>query len=228
MKKSLIWICLLGLILSFSLTASAQDKERYARPFDEASKDRSFKRFRDRLIRTVNNKNRRQLLAATDKDIKIGFGVEQGIEDFKKMWNLNRANSPLWKELLTVLEKGGKFLGTGRDKIFCAPYLFTAFPEGVDEFENQAIFGSNVNLRTKPNLNSEVITQLSYNIVKFDYNNSVTTTTDPNQIIWAKVTTLGGKSGFVSADYVRSPIDFRACFMKKRGVWKMTAFVAGD
>lgn len=228
MKKSLIIICLMSLIFGLSVNASAQDKERYARPFDEAPQDRSFKIFRDKLIRTVKNKNRAQLLAATDRNIQVSFGMENGIEDFKKWWNINRADSKLWDELLKVLEKGGKFIGTGRDKTFCAPYLFTAFSNDVDEFENQAIFGSNVNLRIKPHLNSEVITQLSYNIVKVDYENSVTTTTDANQLIWAKITTLGGKSGYVSADYVRSPIDYRACFAKKRGVWKMTAFIAGD
>lgn len=227
MKKSLVIIGLLSLILGLSINASAQE-EHYARPFDEASQDQSFKRFRDNLIQIVKNKNTAQLLAATDRNIKISFGTENGIEDFKKWWNINRADSKIWDELLKVLEKGGKFLGTGQDRNFCAPYLFTAFPDGVDEFENQAIFGSNVNLRSKPHLTSDVITQLSYNIVKVDYENSVTTTTDANQLVWAKITTLGGKTGYVSADYVRSPIDYRACFEKQRGVWKMTAFIAGD
>ena len=51
---------------------------------------------------------------------------------------------------------------------------------------------------------------------------------DDRIFIWYKIETLGGKKGFVSAEFVRSPIDYRACFEKKNGKWKMTAFVAGD
>ncbi len=39
---------------------------------------------------------------------------------------------------------------------------------------------------------------------------------------------LGGKKGYVSVKFVRSPIDYRACFEKKNGKWKMNTFVAGD
>jgi hypothetical protein len=39
---------------------------------------------------------------------------------------------------------------------------------------------------------------------------------------------LGGKKGFVKAEFVRSPIDYRAIFEKKGRNWKLTAFVAGD
>jgi hypothetical protein len=45
---------------------------------------------------------------------------------------------------------------------------------------------------------------------------------------WRHVRTLGGLNGYVKQEFVRSPIDYRAGFEKKRGVWKMIAFIEGD
>ncbi len=223
MKK----IILVILCLVFSLNAFSQ-QERFVKPVDEASQDASFKNFRDRLIRTVKRKNKAQLLAATDKNIKVSFGMESGIKDFQTFWKMNSPNTKIWEELLAVLENGGIFFRNPRGKTFCAPYLFTTFPDDLDAFEYSAIFGKSVNLREKPNLSSKVLASLSYNVVKVDISNSVTTTKDINDFIWLKINTLGGRSGYVSAKYVRSSIDYRACFDKKRGRWKMTVFVAGD
>ena len=227
MKRKLFFIILLSLFLSFSTNINAQ-KERFVLPFDEADKDSSFKAFRDSLIKTVKTKNKTRLINALDKNIKASFGGHEGVKGFKELWSFDKPKTKVWDELLTVLENGGKFSGKGTSKFFCAPYLFTQFPEDVDAFDYEAIFGNNVNLREKPNLSSKVISKLSYNIISTDIVNSVTTTTDANEYVWLKIKTLGGKEGYVSAKYVRSSIDYRACFEKKGRNWKMTAFVAGD
>jgi hypothetical protein len=224
MKK----ILLILVLISLSINIIAQSKERFAKPVDEAANDVSLKVFRDSLIQTVKRKNKKQLISALDKNIKVSFGTDSGIQDFIKFWNLDSPETKVWHELLLVLENGGSFTGEDKDKTFCAPYLFLNFPEDLDAFTYNAIFGDNVNLREKPNLSSKVVMQLSYNVVKIDFENSVTSTTDPNKYIWTKINTLGDKTGYVSADFVRSPIDYRACFQKINGSWKMTAFVAGD
>ena len=66
------------------------------------------------------------------------------------------------------------------------------------------------------------------NIVKVDYENSVSDGKQEPTYSWLKVETLGGKKGFVGAEFVRSPIDYRAIFVKEKGKWKMSTFVAGD
>lgn len=203
-------------------------KERFVRPYDEAAKDHSFKTFRNDLIRAVRARDRGRLIAVLDKNILNSFGGNGGIEEFKTMWRLESADSEVWDKLLAVLTKGGRFTGKGADRVFCAPYLYTDFPEDLDAFEHRAIYGSGVNLREKPNLYANVITQLSHNIVTVDFENSVSTTTDANRYVWLKIETLGGRTGYVSADLVRSPIDYRACFAKEAGRWKMMVFVAGD
>jgi hypothetical protein len=45
---------------------------------------------------------------------------------------------------------------------------------------------------------------------------------------WERVTLGNGKSGYVSSQYIRSAIEYRAFFKQIGGKWNLTAFVAGD
>lgn len=224
MKHKIIYIGLLLLLLGVSINVSAQ-KERYVRPVDEGKKDKTFNTFRAKLIEAVKKRDKKYLLGVLDPNIKASFGGDGGIEDFKKMWEIDGSKSKLWNELQIALSNGGTF---SDKKTFVAPYSFSSFPDDLDAFEHQVIFGNNVNLRAKPDLSAKVISQLSYNIVKVDYENSVSDGKQEPTYSWLKVETLGGKKGFVSAKFVRSPIDYRAIFVKEKGKWKMSAFVAGD
>ncbi|MCY7375873.1 MAG: SH3 domain-containing protein [Pyrinomonadaceae bacterium] len=223
-----IW-CLIILTLTFTADVAAQ-KERQVTPVDEAKKDAFFLAFREKFIAAVKKRDVKFLLDALDRDVQGSFGGDSGIADFKRLWKLDQPNSKLWNELLTVLTNGGTFVKDSKikNKQFCAPYSFTVFPPDLDVFEYEMIFGNNVNLRAKPDLKSAVVAQLSYNIVKVDYETSVKKPKTENDYSWLKIETLGGKRGFVNADFVRSPIDYRGCFEKINGKWKMTVFLAGD
>jgi hypothetical protein len=227
MKRKLFLLILLTFILGISNIAA---QERYLKPIDEGTQNTSFSKFRSKLISAVKNKDKKYLISILDSQIEVSFGGDNGIQDFKKFWEIDKANSEIWEELLLVLNNGGTFIQEKgkRTEQFCAPYTFTSFPEDLDAFEYNVIFGNNVRLRANPNLSSNTITKLSYNIVKIDFENSVQDSKSDGRFTWYKIETLGGLKGFVSADYVRSPIAYRACFEKKKGVWKMTAFIAGD
>jgi len=218
-------ILTLGLLVFFSLPGLAQ--ERFVMPVDEAGKDASFLAFREKLIEAVKKRDAKFVLSVVDPNIKNGFGGTDGVAEFKKHWKLNSPKSGLWKELLAVLTHGGTFDKRRRNS-FYAPYLFTNFPEDIDQFEYQAIFGNNVNLREKPDLNAPIIASLSYNIVKVDHQNSIKSPANEEDVLWVKVETMGGKKGFVKPEFVRSSIDFRAGFEKKKGKWVMVFFLAGD
>ena len=213
----------------FPIIGAAQ-KERQVTPVDEAKKDASFFAFREKLIAAVKKRDVKFLLGTLDRDVTGSFGGDEGIEDFKKLWKLDRPNSKLWAELLTVLTGGGTFIKDAgiKNKQFCAPYSFTLFPPDLDAFEYHVIFGNNVNLRARADGRAASIAKLSYNVVKVDYDKSVKNSVTDDDYYWLRVETLGGKKGFVAAEFVRSPLDYRACFEKKNGFWKMTAFVAGD
>jgi hypothetical protein len=226
----------LSILLIFAaFVLSAAGQEHFAKPVDEASKDASFLTFRAKLIAAAEKKDVKHILGILDPGITSSFGGHEGIADFKEFWKINDKNSRFWEEFLRVMKNGGRFDGEGRNKTnsFTAPYLFTStLPSNCDSFDCLGIFGNNVNLREQPNTNARVVAQLSYNVVKIDEEAAIKLKTGPSEWDWVydwhKVETLGSQKGWVKAEYVRRPEDYRAGFEKKGGVWKMTFFVAGD
>ena len=204
---------------------AAAGQERYVMPVDEAKKDASFFAFREKLIAAAEKRDAAFILSILDPKIELSFGGDSGIADFKRIWRITSRDSVFWNEFLPVIKNGGSFVRGGNTKLFYAPYTFNGFPEDVDSFEYQAIFGKHVNLRERPDTNSPVVASLSYNIVKVDHERSVK---NGENYAWLNIETLGGKKGFVKSEFVRSPIDYRAGFEKRRGVWKMVAFITGD
>lgn len=228
MKSKLkLFMFLAVLLAAFSLDAAAQSERRLL-PVDEASKDVSFKIFRDKLLAAVRRRDAKYVLSVVDPDIKNGFAGEDGVANFRKQWKINNAKSPLWDELLFVLTRGGAFQMEGGNKMFTAPYIYSSFPGNLDAFEYSAITENHVGLYARPSASARLVANLSYHIVKVDFNNSVKASANSDSYTWVKVTTLGGKTGFVRGNFVRSSIDYRAGFEKKRGQWKMTFFLAGD
>ena len=220
-------VILFALLIALAGVGLAQ--ERFVKPVDEAPQDASFLAFRTKLIDAVERKDAAFIVSILDPRINLSFGGDEGIADFKRIWKINSKNSDFWDEFLIVIKNGGRWRNDApKSKVFYAPYTFDSFPEDLDSFTHEAIFGSNVNLREGPDPNSRVVAQLSYNVV--------TVATDPDTEAgkirekngWSKIKTLGGLEGWVKNEYVRSPIDYRAGFEKKRGVWKMVAFIAGD
>jgi hypothetical protein len=210
------------------VTALAQE-EQYVLPVDEAKSNPSFLAFRTRLVDAVKRRDAAYVLSIVDPQIRINFGDGGGIAAFKKEWKNLGPSSKFWDEFGPVISNGGRFSKepNERDGTFWAPYVFDQFPPELDATEYAAIFGNNVNLREAPDLNAKIVTRLSYNIVRIEPE------TLPKSGVseypgWWQVTTLGGLRGFVKREYVRSPIDYRAGFEKKRGAWKMVTFVAGD
>lgn len=222
-NKILLFLCAFVLCLS-----SVAAQERKLLPVDEGKRDPSFSAFRQRLVRAVEMRDAKFVLSAVDRDVKNGFAGEDGFENFKKQWKLHNPKSPFWDELMFLLVSGGAFQKGAENKTFWAPYVYAVFPENLDAFEYAALIAPNVKLRAKPQAAARVVADLSYNVVKVDYNNSVKDRANADRYAWVKIETLGGRKGFVPAKTLRSPIDYRAAFEKKKGVWKMTVFLAGD
>lgn len=205
----------------------ARSQEKYVKPVDEASKDASFLAFRTRLIAAAERRDVNYILSIVDRRVKNGFGGEDGIANFKRVWKITSKKSDFWKEFLPVIKNGGAFDKDDRTT-FMAPYTFSSWPDDVDGFEDQVIFGNNVNLREEPNTNAKVVAKLSYNVVKVQYESVPKSGNKSEHPGWLRVTTKGGLSGYVKSEFVRGHLDFRAGFTKKRGVWRMDFFVAGD
>lgn len=226
--KYLFVFCLL-VFAFFNTSATAQpSKERYVKPIDEAKKDQSLYVFRERLIKAVRQRDTKYLISVMDPKIKLSFGGDGGIADFKRIWKPDSDETQLWNELADVLYNGGKYSRTGKTASFSAPFIFDGFPSDLDVFNYQVVMTKSLRLRARPDPESKLLGTLSYNVVKVDFDKSIPDPKRENEYTWYKIETLGGKSGFVNASSVRSPIDYRAIFEKVHGRWKMTAFIAGD
>lgn len=206
------------------LAAAAFGQERFVKPVDEASQDASFLAFRTKLIAAAERRDIRYVIGILDPKVELSFGGHVGVKGFRQLW---KNEAEFWEEFLPVIKNGGRFTGEGkaRKTMFSAPYTYTDFPEDLDAFEYFSMFGSDVNLRKSPSIDSEIVAKLSYNIVKLHNPEPLKDNERPE---WFSVITLGGQTGYVNRKYFRSPIDYRAGFEKKRGVWKMIYFIAGD
>jgi hypothetical protein len=228
-KMKRIRKCTRILFFVFLLFVSSAAQERRLLPVDVAGKDASFRQFRDKLISAARRRDHKFVLSVVDRNIRNGFGGADGIENFKKQWKPASAKSHLWDELLFVLTHGGAFERASGGKTFWAPYVYSNFPDKLDAFEYSAVTEKSVKLLSAPRASSRIVADLSYTVVKVDYQNSVKDKSNAENYAWLKVETLGGKSGYLPGRFVRSPIGYRAAFEKNRGgLWKMVAFLAGD
>lgn len=195
-------------------------------PVDEGAKDPSFNNFREQLRSAIKKRDAKFILNRLHPNISVSYGIcGNGVKCFKESWQPEKPNSKLWNTLREVIELGGSFENQGK-KIFCAPYVSSKFPRQVEGEEIQGvpeysvILGKDVNVRSRPSLNSPVVANLSYDIVKIGFNANI------NDDNWVKI--LTPTPGYVSSQFIRHPNHYNACFEIIKGRWVMTSFIAGD
>jgi hypothetical protein len=221
-------------LLTFLLSAvSGQISEapktyraRRLRPSDEGQQDPSFHAFRQKLLEAISRKDAEFLLSIVDPNIQISFGGEEGIRAFREAWKPEDVNSEVWNTLARLLRLGGTF-GESKDE-FWAPYVFSRFPDDYGGFDFSAIIAKDVRVRSEPNEKTPIFTSLSYDIV---LNLSGGDSPEPKNkadSAWVRIRLPDGREGFVSAQFIRSPTDYRAGFKKTGGKWLLTHLVAGD
>ena len=77
-------------------------------PRNECAADPAYFAFEQQLRQAVAERNPAQLLALVDTSIKSSFGGDDGIEEFRTSWQLDKAEtSPIWLELERILAHGG-------------------------------------------------------------------------------------------------------------------------
>ncbi|MDP9192518.1 MAG: hypothetical protein M3P06_12530 [Acidobacteriota bacterium] len=189
------------------------------RPVDEATSDPSLVAFRNELLAAVRRRDADAVVALADPKIRTSFGDDGGAAAFKR----NLAQPGTWEDFEMLLTQGGKFVGEGPSRSFWAPYAFSALPDDQDAFMALVITGENVPLLESADKNARSIATLSYDVVQ--------RTGDIGRDIgdWHNVKTADGHSGWVESRFARSPVGYRAGFLKnKDGKWQINALVAGD
>ena len=187
-------------------------------PVDEATKDAALVAYREELLSAVRRRDGDAVITLSDPKIRTSFGGGGGAEDFRKAL----AQPGVWEDFEQVLTQGGSFVGEGETRSFWAPYVYSAWPEAHDAFEFLAITTDNVPLRESADANAKALATLSYDIV----HRAGEPSREPRP--WQQIKTSDDRTGWVESRFVRSPVGYRAGFVKSEGKWKLNALVAGD
>jgi hypothetical protein len=206
----------IGLALFLATAPASTDRPRLP-PVDQCAASPGFSAFRAELDDAVARQDVSKLLTLTDPDILLSFGEERGHADFRRIWALNQPEtSGLWKELAEVLRLGCVLDGGTA----IAPSLAHDIPDDYEIYDVLVAVRPGSPLRASADDTAAAIATLDWDLLDVVNWDGATN--------WIKVRLKDGRAGFVRAAEVRSPIDYRATFDNKGGVWRMTIFIAGD
>jgi hypothetical protein len=215
-------VTLFAVLVALALNAQAADP-RLA-PVDEGPRDPSFMQFRNELRAVIARKDSAKLFHFLASDIHLSFGGDYGGPEFHNMWKPFDKDTKVWKVLSLIVDNGGKFIAPGG---FAAPYAYAAFPENFDSFEHVVVTNPAAVLREKPDATARVIRKLDHDILEVvNSSGKMQHEAGPND--WDEVKTAAGQRGYVLSADVRSPVEYRAIFEKRKGKWVIQTLIAGD
>ncbi len=216
-----------------------QDIPKGVLPRDETKQDPTLDVFVTELKKAIATKDEKWIISVLDNEVTSTYGDELGIAVFKSYWRPESDSTDFWAHLGRVVEMGGVFLHDTADETgkyqFVFPYAYDVEMDMEDDYYLLgAITGKNVHLRSTPDTKSNVITQLSYNLIFFDFEESELTSSvglNPyGEPEWFQIRTYDKKyKGWVYWQFVYSLLGPRLFLFKDTtGHWKVSAFVAGD
>lgn len=208
-------------------------------PQDETYLDTDLSAFVKKLLEAIDKRDKHFLYDALDFHVVSSLDSEGGLEDFRRYWSPEQDSSHMWPMMKRVIQLGGVFLKDTADQSgmyeFVFPYVYNMPLDIEDDYYNIGVItGKNVNLRSSPDTAGPIKSKLSYDVIWFveeDLTGKTKSGTnkygDPE---WYLVETYDrAQRGWVNWQYVYSPMDCRMfLYQTKKGVWKISAFVAGD
>ena len=214
----------LALALLVSTAASAQEVK--LAPVDEGATDASWPRFKARLLEALARRDQQFVLDIVDRRIRNTSGVE-GPDEFKKLWEPHSADSPLWSELPKLLFLGSVFVKrNAKTSELCAPYVYYKWPDNAGGNASGAITAKETLLKAEPAANAVTVAALSYDLVAvIDW--EVADQSRDSAQKWVKLKS-GTREGYVPEEHVRSPLEYRACFVNSGARWRLTELEVGE
>jgi hypothetical protein len=216
----LLWrAAAIALVLCSSLAIQAAELK--LPPVDEAWKDPSLVTFRKGMLAAVKRRDVKYVIARAARDIKLSFGGYAGRKTFREWLTVEDLRDVYWQELEAVFSLGGVF--TGKDT-FCTPYVACVDVPGCpdcDPYEMVFVVSNDATVYTAMTTASPVMAHLSYNVLRMDFHRDV----DEG---WLAVELPDGRVGYATGPDFRMAVDHRALLRKRKGVWQIAVFVAGD
>lgn len=194
-------------------------------PVDESHLDPSFAEFKARLLEAVERQDLDFLVSIAHPNIRLS--IEGGSrEELQKDWEIFNDNysGRAWQDLRDMLSLGAVRNGSR----FCAPYLYTTFPNDLEILRYVVITGSDVPIRAEAESTAPIIGHYSYDIVKYLWRGrgaSVWDTIEGEKYQWLRIETPAGETGYVWGKQARRPTEETVCFRKVDGQWMMTSWI---
>ena len=211
----------LAVLCNSHYAAHAQDRK--LPPVDEAAGDTSWLRFKKQLLGAIERRDRQFLLSILDKNVRNQDERTRGVANFRKQWELDTADTPVWRELSNALQLGGAYVKRDkRPREYCAPYVLGKWPDDVEPVTHAVVISRDAQVQAEPSSSSAALGTLSYNIVSVaDW--EVDDKAPDTKQKWVKIR-YRTRDGYIPEEQVRSPIEHAACFVKSASGWRMTAF----
>jgi len=169
------------------------------------------------FTRAVQRRDATALLALSSPTIQLDFGGGSGQAELRRRLS-GAEGRKLWRELDRLLAQGC----AARGHNLYLPAVFARDLGDLDPFETLVVTGAAVPLRVAPSAAARPLRLLSWVAV-------TPLTGDDYEQPFRRVSLPGGKvTGYVETAKLRSPLDYRLVVSRRRGAWKIDAFVAGD
>jgi hypothetical protein len=220
--KQRLLAALLALYCLYPIPATGQATKFL--PHDEASRQPDFFSFRAQLLVSLARRDTAGLFNVVAPQIRNTFGDDNGVAAFRRLWRLEAPDSEVWGELTAVLALGGTF---ENESTFVAPYVFSRWPSHHDAFEYLAVIASDVRVRSEPSSTGPVVTRVGFELVQ-RARIAPTALTPAQAAAWEPIQLNSGRIGYMAKQFLRSPISYRAVFLRRDTRWVMASFVAGD
>lgn len=177
------------------------------------------------LTRIAEARDADALAALADPKIKLSFGGDYGRASFRALMT----EDWFWPAFRTVIEGGmvAEEWPEGRGVVF--PAAFAMWPGDLDAYDY--VYGTrpgavlrDAPTATAPGISGDIEGRI---LVDGPFLPEFPTLHDDG---WRHVCLAGAGCGFVAADEVRSPLDWRAIFVQSApgAPWVLRTFIAGD
>jgi hypothetical protein len=215
-------VLIVALLIAAFGAVPAAAQQRKLPPVDEAAGDVSWLRFKKQLIGAIEKRDMKFLISILDKNVRNQDERTRGIAHFRKQWELDTADTTVWRELAAALQLGGAYITRNKRREFCVPYLLGRWPDDIAPVDHAVAIARDAPVLSEPSASSPAIGSLSYDIVYVSDWEIDDKAPDAKQK-WVKIRYMD-RDGYLAEEQVRSPIEHAACFVKSGNAWRMTGF----
>lgn len=225
------------LITSFGalLLVTALFAQHYVQ--DESYKDKSFVRFKVKLLQAILDRDTNQLFPLLADNVHLSdeecsFAPKSCFKDQFKLLPVKQHY--IWDDLYRIVSQGFSQtkiknniyrLAEKGDIVFQAPSYLKRFDDNGSKY--LLVLGQNVNVREKPSTGSKIIGQVSYQKLKY-HDPAVSNSKSAFKVVdgkqWYEVILPNGKKGYIIEDYVSAAIDKELSVKKINGQWKIITY----